>query len=343
MTHDLTRERIQRIFAAQWHGDESFPASHELTDEEVSALCDLAIAGLEHNAIVDASMKQMRGHDYMGLDTPQEQPEPAAAPTPDPVECRRMQGCCIDCGRKYGDEHGFPDLVVPAYAWMRLSPTGDEGGLLCPSCMCRRAHDAGLSEVEAIFTSGPFRKAEPAPVAELVQKLEATQDDWPASLVKLELEAAAALRQLSAERDFERRVSAELQKGQDKLLERVKELEARLEIDHAFKLNPNAPEDAPLDEALVRFELTPEQRKTFPDKIDALECDVHELEAELSAVKATNERLREGLRPFAALADSGGDHRKGMIYIFHGDTSAQITWEDTRRARSLLTETEGEK
>lgn len=72
------------------------------------------------------------------------------------AEKRRMQGCCIDCGRKYGDEYGFPDLVVPNEAWKRFSPTGDEGGLLCPSCMIRRAHEAGV-RCEAHFSSGPFR------------------------------------------------------------------------------------------------------------------------------------------------------------------------------------------
>lgn len=67
-----------------------------------------------------------------------------------------MKGCCLDCGRKYGAEYGFPDLVVPHDVWAKISPTGDEGGLLCPSCMCRRAADVGLSNIPAIFRSGPF-------------------------------------------------------------------------------------------------------------------------------------------------------------------------------------------
>lgn len=50
---------------------------------------------------------------------------------------------CHDCGREYGAEYGFPDLVVPVDVWKKISPTGDEGGLLCPSCMCQCAYDAG--------------------------------------------------------------------------------------------------------------------------------------------------------------------------------------------------------
>lgn len=63
---------------------------------------------------------------------------------------------CYDCGRPYGDEHGFPDLVIPNEAWTRISPTGDGGGLLCPSCICKRLHDEGM-RVEGRFMSGPLR------------------------------------------------------------------------------------------------------------------------------------------------------------------------------------------
>lgn len=73
-------------------------------------------------------------------------------------EARRMQPCCFDCGRAYGDEMGFPDLVVPKDVWLQISPTGDEGGLLCPSCMCRRASLLGI-QTTAVFRSGPFREA----------------------------------------------------------------------------------------------------------------------------------------------------------------------------------------
>lgn len=64
---------------------------------------------------------------------------------------------CHDCGRPYGDAHGFPDLVVPDHVWKQISPAGDDGGLLCPSCMCARAANLNI-ECEAVFRSGPFAK-----------------------------------------------------------------------------------------------------------------------------------------------------------------------------------------
>lgn len=66
-----------------------------------------------------------------------------------------MSAECFDCKRPYGDEHGFPDLIIPFWAWKQISPTGDGGGLLCPSCICQRLHDAGL-RCEGAFMSGPI-------------------------------------------------------------------------------------------------------------------------------------------------------------------------------------------
>lgn len=67
----------------------------------------------------------------------------------------RQGCCCFDCGRRYGDEFGFPDLVIPNEDWKRISPSGDEGGLLCPSCICHRLDDAGI-KTTGTFTSGPL-------------------------------------------------------------------------------------------------------------------------------------------------------------------------------------------
>lgn len=62
---------------------------------------------------------------------------------------------CFDCGRAYGEKHGFPDLVISNWAWEQISPSGDEGGLLCPSCICKRLVDKGI-RCEGAFMSGPI-------------------------------------------------------------------------------------------------------------------------------------------------------------------------------------------
>lgn len=64
------------------------------------------------------------------------------------------QAACDGCGRLYGHEHGFPDLIIEKAAWHAISPTGDDGGLLCPSCICKRLHEAGIKTTGA-FMSGP--------------------------------------------------------------------------------------------------------------------------------------------------------------------------------------------
>lgn len=64
---------------------------------------------------------------------------------------------CFDCGREYGDEYGFPDLVISNEAWNKISPTNDEGGLLCPSCICKRLAEKGLRNIPGAFMSGPIK------------------------------------------------------------------------------------------------------------------------------------------------------------------------------------------
>lgn len=69
----------------------------------------------------------------------------------------RKTAGCEDCGRRYGNEHGFPDMIIPNSVWRRISTHGDLGGLLCPSCIIARLHKAGIkSGVEAAFMSGPI-------------------------------------------------------------------------------------------------------------------------------------------------------------------------------------------
>ena len=69
-----------------------------------------------------------------------------------------MPNCiCYDCERPYGDEYGFPDLLVQKSIWKKISPTGDEGGLLCPSCLIRLIMNIGLKDIPATFVSGPLQ------------------------------------------------------------------------------------------------------------------------------------------------------------------------------------------
>ena len=82
----------------------------------------------------------------------------------DSFDARRMRCCCFDCGRAYGCEYGFPDLVIPDDDWRAISPTKDFGGLLCPSCICRRLYDAGVSTA-GIFVSGALCEGSEPPAA----------------------------------------------------------------------------------------------------------------------------------------------------------------------------------
>ena len=67
-----------------------------------------------------------------------------------------MSADCEDCKRPYGNEHGFPDLIIPYDAWRRISTHGDDTGLLCPSCICARLHKAGI-QCAGAFVSGPIQ------------------------------------------------------------------------------------------------------------------------------------------------------------------------------------------
>lgn len=70
------------------------------------------------------------------------------------MKTEQLPGACADCGRRYGDEYGFPDLLIEGWAWEIISPKGNDGGLLCPCCICRRLKQAGI-ECKGYFMSGP--------------------------------------------------------------------------------------------------------------------------------------------------------------------------------------------
>lgn len=65
-----------------------------------------------------------------------------------PVECH-------DCGRAYGGI-GWMDASLSNEDWAKISPSGDENGILCISCMAARCERLGLKDVPIRIVSGPF-------------------------------------------------------------------------------------------------------------------------------------------------------------------------------------------
>lgn len=70
--------------------------------------------------------------------------------------CEMPPLCCADCRLPYGAA-GWCDVVVENATWLRISPTGTEGGLLCLTCMAARLVALGLENVPTKITSGPFQ------------------------------------------------------------------------------------------------------------------------------------------------------------------------------------------
>jgi DNA-directed RNA polymerase subunit RPC12/RpoP len=81
---------------------------------------------------------------------------------------------CSDCGRAYSRG---PDVVIPTAAWVRISPSGNEGGILCPNCMHDRLVAAGFQDGEAPgeFKSGPMASSDS--VGEIIQRERAERSE----------------------------------------------------------------------------------------------------------------------------------------------------------------------
>ena len=54
--------------------------------------------------------------------------------------------CCYDCGLDYGDL-GWVEAVIPDKVWNEISPTGNQGGILCITCISRRLVKKGFKNV----------------------------------------------------------------------------------------------------------------------------------------------------------------------------------------------------
>ncbi|MEQ1653816.1 MAG: hypothetical protein ABL897_15140, partial [Hyphomicrobium sp.] len=104
---------------------------------------------------------------------------------------------CDDCRREYGEEHGFPDMILPQWAWDKISPTGDDGGLLCPCCIITRLVAKGL-RCEASIASASI-DCVPLVIMQQIRRLEniecaleGRRNRWGAALDDRISEALAA-------------------------------------------------------------------------------------------------------------------------------------------------------
>jgi hypothetical protein len=82
----------------------------------------------------------------------------AAHPAPEPQHDAAVAAkalACHDCGLLYSDP-GWCDCHIPDDTWLRISPTGHEGGVLCISCIARRLVENGIEGVPLKVTSGPW-------------------------------------------------------------------------------------------------------------------------------------------------------------------------------------------
>jgi hypothetical protein len=53
---------------------------------------------------------------------------------------------CYDCGMPYG-ENNWIEAIIPDLVWNDISPNGDQSGILCISCMCRRLVLNGYKDI----------------------------------------------------------------------------------------------------------------------------------------------------------------------------------------------------
>lgn len=78
-------------------------------------------------------------------------------PAPQPLDPEMVaKAVCLDCGLPYAD---FPlDVILPRPQWLEIHP--DESGLLCASCIVKRAAKVpGVTCVHAILEIAPARAA----------------------------------------------------------------------------------------------------------------------------------------------------------------------------------------
>ncbi len=62
-----------------------------------------------------------------------------------------MKVQCYDCELDYGGP-GWIEAIIPDKVWIKISPTKDEGGILCINCISRRLEKRGYKDVPVWLT-----------------------------------------------------------------------------------------------------------------------------------------------------------------------------------------------
>lgn len=74
---------------------------------------------------------------------------------------------CYGCGKEYAGEDWI-EAIIPDLIWEKISPTKDEGGILCITCIAYRLKQAGYDKVPVwLCGTGPFRAMEGDPADNL--------------------------------------------------------------------------------------------------------------------------------------------------------------------------------
>lgn len=67
-------------------------------------------------------------------------------------DSERSKAVCADCKAVYGT---YQDMVIPDDLWLEISPFGDCGGLLCPTCIANR-----LDHIDKWYQTGMYIQRE---------------------------------------------------------------------------------------------------------------------------------------------------------------------------------------
>ena len=57
---------------------------------------------------------------------------------------------CYDCGLDYGG-NGWIEAIIPDKVWNVISPTHDQNGILCITCIARRLNTMGYKNIPVWF------------------------------------------------------------------------------------------------------------------------------------------------------------------------------------------------